>query len=481
MIKHFLFFLLCIPIFTSAQINIKEMGARGNGKVDDSHIIQRAIDSAIKSGESVVIPRGRYKIDKPLIIAQWDGKDYKAVFIKIIGESTMWDLGNRSVIEASFKDAPALSIQKGKGAIISGIYFEGAYQVPKISISELYRSNLDEYGDRSCRDSRYSPYCAIAIDPFSSALPPDGGYPTLKKYYRGSGSRGGSTGIRIEDCTFDKFTIGAITSPNGYTQNAELITFQNIRIGSCKIGIAGCQDQEKLNRIINLGAWGTTHTVFAFNKYGATRPGHWTIDGVNVAGEVVQLVYRVSHGWFPLFMKNIYAESILRIGHWQSAVGDCLSEFSIDFRYPEETGFLPENHLSGGGVAIRNGSLRYYGKNYPIVLVGSERDYSVQDVDVSITLGGKPFFLSTRVQNAIKNKELIILPDITVSKQGNSVNIPKSHPKAVAGKMVVFLNVNNSDYVGTGLIESVNKAGFTVKWASPIIRDKTRYRISIID
>ncbi|KIC92256.1 glycosyl hydrolase family 28-related protein [Flavihumibacter sp. ZG627] len=481
MIKQLIIAVLFLPILTNAQINVRDLGARGNGSADDSYIIQKAIDSAIKSGKSVIIPKGRYKIEKPLVVSNWDGKDYKAVFIKIIGESTMWDMGDMSVIQASFKDAPALSIQKGKGCIISGIFFQGAYQVPKISLSDLYRSTLEEYGDRTCRDSRYSPYCAIAIDPFSSTLPPDGGYPSLKKFYRGSGSRGGSTGIRIEDCSFDKFTIGAITSPNGSTQNAELITFQNIRIGSCKIGIAGCQDQEKLNRVINLGAWGTTHTVFAFNKYGAARPGHWTIDGVNIAGEVVQIVYRVSHGWFPLFMKNIYAESVLRIGHWQSAVGDCLSEFVIDFRYPEDIGFLPDNHLSGGGVALKNGSLRYYGKNYPIILLGSERDYSVQDVEVSTTLGVKPAFLSTRVQNAIKNKESIIIQDVTVNKQGNSVEIQRPHPKAIVGKMVVFLNASNSNFVGTGVIESISKSGFKIKWASPIVTDKARYRISIID
>ncbi len=378
--------LLVLPFLAMGQLNIRSFGAR-ESIADNSPFIQRAIDSAIRSGKSVYIPKGRFRVAKPLVVARWGTVAYWQVFIKIYGESTMWDRNNMSVLEATFGDAPLLSIQLGKGCIIQGVNFIGKWKAP----GSPYMRDFDTYKDPATRDETYSPYCAIAIDPFCYQLPPDGGYPPLKSYYRGEPQRSGSTGIIVKDCAFRGFTVGAITSPNGFTQNAELITFENIQIQDCKVGFAGCQDQEKMNRIINVGAWGTTHTVFAFNKYGASTPGNWIIDGVNVAGDVYQILHRVSSGYFPLFMTHIYAESVFQFGTWQSYVGDALSNFVLDFSYPEEHGALPIAHFQGGGVTLNNGVIRTYGTDNPVVFMGGKdwegQDYQLHNVSTTESLG----------------------------------------------------------------------------------------------
>ena len=338
--------------------------------------LQGKINQAVIDNSVVEITRD-YVIDYPLVMARFEDGEYKQHSAKIIGNSTMWDVSNGN-IKATFSDAPILSIHKGKGNIVKGLNISGT------GIG---------------RDSRYSPYTALAIDPICGFLPPDGGYPGLKEFYQGSESKSGSTGIRIEDCTFNNVTVGSITSPNGHTQNAELITYQNIRIGKVKHGIAGCQAQEKLNRIINIGAWDECETLFRFNTYGECSSGQWVIDGVNVAGNVKELIYRSSHGYFPLFMMNVFAESLKRIGYWQSFVGDTMQNISIDFAYPEET-TLPDYHLEGGGVKIQNGQIRYYGQEYPVILKGGRSDQGgwfsyenvksteVQNLESSIILGG---------------------------------------------------------------------------------------------
>lgn len=387
--KRLLSILLLCPILLSAQLNIKSFGAR-ESYADNSPYIQQAIDSAIRTGKFLYVPVGRFRVAKPLVVSNWGGKAYAQVFVKIYGESTMWDRNNMSILEATFTDGPLLSIQLGKGCIIQGINFVGRWAPP----GSPYMKSIDDYKDPGTRDSRYSPYCAIAIDPFCYEVPEDGGYPSLKSFYRGEPQRSGSTGIIIKDCAFRGFTIGAITSPNGFTQNAELITFENIQIQNCKIGFAGCQDQEKMNRIINVGAWGTTHTIFAFNKYGAGTPGNWVIDGVNVAGDVYQILHRFSGGYFPLFMTNIYAESIFQFGYWQSYVGDALSNFVLDFSYPEEHGALPKAHFEGGGVALNNGVIRNYGTANPIVFMGGKdwegQKYTLREVRSTESTGAAP-------------------------------------------------------------------------------------------
>ena len=51
--------------------------------------------------------------------------------------------------------------------------------------------SFEAFTDGKSRDSRYSPYAAIVIDPFtnleSDKLPADGGYPGLLVYYGKSG------------------------------------------------------------------------------------------------------------------------------------------------------------------------------------------------------------------------------------------------------------------------------------------------------
>lgn len=314
--------------------------------------LQGKIDEAVKTNGVVEVTRD-YVIDAPLVMARFEDGEYKFHSAKIVGNSTMWDVGNGN-IKATFNDAPILSIHKGKGNIVKG---------------------LNLVGNGVERDSRYSPYTALAIDPVCKETPEDGGYPGLKEYYKGSEGKSGSTGVRIEDCTFNKVTVGAITSPNGYTQNAEMITFQNIRIGDVKYGIAGCQPQEKLNRVINIGAWSKCKTLFRFNTYGQARPGHWIIDGVNIAGEVDELIYRASHEYFPLVMSNIYAERLIKIGFWQTFLNDSLNNSNIDLRYPHEMGAMPKAIIdsggSSGGLTLINNNIRYYGnKDIPMVFLG---------------------------------------------------------------------------------------------------------------
>lgn len=419
--------------------------------------LQGKIDTAIKYGHPVRIERN-YTIDKPLVAALWNGTDYRFFTFRMEGYASMWDIGQTSVIRATFKDAPILSIHKSKGSIIKGVNFQGAYKAPK------QFTDMDSYGDTTCRDSRYSPYAAIAIDPFRFNLPPDGGYPTLTEYYRGSQSRGGSTGIRIEDCWFSNVTIGAIVSPSGWVQNAEMITFENIQLGNCKYGIVGCQAQEKMNRVINIGTMAVVHTVFGFNRYGQGQPGQWIIDGVNLGGRIHQLVFRGSNAFFPLRISNVFAESIDRIGYWQTQLNDALVNADIDFQHPNKGNPLPPSHLDGGGVSIQNSVVRYYGYKLPVLISGQLKG---DGNTFSDTLNIAAYKIPVGVK-IIAWQQLIDPIENSYTMNGT----------AAVGSLIVFSDYRNGYHKGMGQVVSSTDSTFTIGHISDNIKPGI-YRVGI--
>lgn len=463
-----IFLFLVFPFNSFAQqLNVKEFGAKGNGTVDDQPAIQKAVDEAVKTSSTVYFPPGNYRIDRPVMVYHWNGKEYTQVFVKLTGESRMWDNGKGSVIIANFKDKFAIGVQKGKGCIISGLNFQGKYQSPNLLPEVLYQTDFDKYGDPSCRDSRYSPYAGIVLDPFTGEIPGDGGYPGMREWYRGPQSRSGSTGIRIEDCTVSNFTIGIILSPNGYTQNNELITIENIRFGDSKAGFAGCQAQEKMNRIINVGAWGRVHTVFVFNKYGAGHPGNYFIQGVNLAGSVINIIYRNSGGWGPMFMRDVFAESILSIGHWDGASGDVLSTSLINFRFPKELGYLPDFHVKSSGLTIQNCTIRYYGELQQPVLL-----HNIKDVE------NNTYVPAVNTQYAWQNSDKFTLTQIINPSETqivkNKVRLPyRTNGKAnelKPGDYLIFSKGASKNIVGQGLVESIQQGWINIGYISPSVK-----------
>lgn len=424
----------------------------------DYLFLQGRIDSAIKYNAELDL-RGLkrfYTIDRPLIAADFKNGEYRQIYFRMVGSGSMWDNGNSTTIMATFNDAPVFSIQKGKGVIIQGITFLG----PGIG-----------------RDSRYSPQAAICIDPFSGTLPPDSGYPTLREWYRGSQSRGGSTGCRFEDCTTGNTTVGIIVSPNGFTQNGEILTFENIRLGKHKYGIAGCQAQEKMNRVINVGAWSDMECLFQFNTYGAQQPGNWVVDGVNVAGTVKKLISRYSGGWGPMYISNVFAENIITIGEWYTNSGDVLNNAFINFKYKDQTGYFPEYQLKAPGLTITNSNIRYYGETkQPVMLTGVKDGggNSLYVQPVTDTYGwetGKKFRITQpflRSTDSVKDCKVVV-----------KYAYPNTIDSVQVGDFVLFMNIQDQSYQGQGQVTAKDSVSATVKFISPSIKTLSNYRVGV--
>lgn len=418
--------------------------------------LQGLIDAAKGHSEGVVTVKRNYTIDRPLIVSNWDGTKYNQVSLTIQGFATMWDRGQRSVIKATFKDAPIISVQCGKGVILRGLNIQATAQG---------------------RDSRYSPQAAICIDPFSGLLPADSGYPSLREWYRGPQTRSGSTGIRIEDCSFNNVVCGFISSPNGYTQNAEIITLQNIRLQAVKYGIVGCQAQEKENRVINLGAWGPTNCVFVFTRYGAGQPGNWFVDGVNIAGSVDSIIHRASAGWGQMTMTHVFAEQIKTIGYWYAGSGDVFSESLINMKFPKETGYYPDNTLYGSQITLQNMNIRYYGDTkIPVLLRGS----NVQGGAYYLPPITNVYGWDSAGQKGFRIVQPFGYSNDTVI--GNKVAVKLRYPTNAmpgVGSHIIFMQAANWQYEGQGQIDRISNDTAFLRYVSPGIKKLTNIRVGV--
>jgi hypothetical protein len=252
------------PASVHQYFSVKWFGAKGNN-TDDYAAIQKTINTCIRNNiRTVYFPVGRYKISQPLIIrgAASDKNNSARAFctVELLGESSFWDSNTGSEIFPLFNNSFAVGIQNGKGCKIRKLKIGGLFKPPSFSNQQkFYSSAFEDFTDGKCRDSRYSPYAAIVIDPFtnlpSDKLPPDGGYPTLLDYYGKStklSRQSGSTGTELEELSIDGFVVGICSSPNGLTRNAEITIINKIHFNNCKLCISGGQDQEKENVISNI-------------------------------------------------------------------------------------------------------------------------------------------------------------------------------------------------------------------------------------
>lgn len=352
----------------SLPINVKWFGAKGDGTTDDYAILQAVLDYGVAhqtTTNKIYFPAGNYSISAPLIIYKWTGTAYSQTSIAITGESN-YAASPVTQITPTYKNTFAIGIQQGKGVTIQGISIVGKFTVPTLSTYQFYTTDFASYVDATCRDSAYSPYSGIVIDPFSnstSSVPSDGGYPGLTSYYRGTGGQSGSTGTLIINVSISNFVVGIMSSPNGFTRNAELSLFERITIANCKLGFAASQDQEKTCVIRTVKSWGTTHTLFATSYYGVGTPGNWIIEGAQIAGNVNTFLYSNGGSYYPTFIKNCFAEGLGTIGYISSSLSSSVEDCVFNLAIPSSTygNTIMGYKLTGSRAVFRNCTFRFYG------------------------------------------------------------------------------------------------------------------------
>jgi len=403
--------LMVNPKGVDQYFSVAWFGATGNN-ANDQTAIQKSINACINNNiRTVFLPAAKYKISKPLIVQ----KEGTFCTVELLGESSFWDSNIGSELLPTFTNTFAIGIQNGKGCKIRKLKITGLFTPPFTNDrNKFFNTSFQDFKDNVCRDTRYSPYSGIVIDPFtnlsSNKMPADGGYPGLTSYYgkyNSFSTSTGSTGIEIEELSINNFVVGICSSPNGLTRNAEITIINKIQFENCKLCISGGQDQEKANIISNIYCWGGTHTVFGTDLYGGPRmAGNWNIDHANIAGAVVRFIYNDQHGYFPTYVSHVFAESLGTFGTINSELACEISDCHIDFEYPNVAGVQTLITSWGENIVYRSCNFRYYGDKTPMNIEGNAIfDHCFFSGPINKKSGGLNFFIPQQPLN--KNLMLI--------------------------------------------------------------------------
>ena len=381
---------------SSGNFSGKWFGAKGDASVDDAAALQKCIDTVIRNNtkcKTVYIPHGNYIIYSPLIIYKWDNSNvdvtyhrYNQVTLTLKGEyEHSGTAGTGTRILFSNNNLFAIGIQQGKRCKILNLSIEGGFAPSFSSDFDFFSRSLAAYTDGVRRDTVHSPHCGIAIDPFSNRPSVSGKpyfgdeYPGYVSWYRGgvngASLQAGCTGTRIEDCYIAGFVVSVGHSLNGETKNAEITQILDCQFAVNKVAIAGGQDQEKCNKAIGIMCWQQVHTVFATGLYGNQIPGNWYIEKVNLAGTVQQLVYFEGGGYYPTYIKDVFAERIGRVGFFGTKLKCHISDSTFDFSPPEYGGGYYDFVIEGDYTQYTNCVLRYYGSAFGIPVCIRGKNY----------------------------------------------------------------------------------------------------------
>lgn len=292
---------------------------------------------------------------------------YQQYYIDFEGDATYWDNGHGTTFHYTGPASqPALNAQLNKGSVFSNFVITGNWKSLAGVDSVYFTTPEANYKDQSVNNYPDN-YTGFAID-----------------FYYDGHTKSGSTGITVEDVSVAGFGQLFSFSENGYTQNDEAHTFNNIHLFDGKYGFVNHQPQEKGTTIRNIYSWGSIYNIINIGRKGGA--GYYTFDGANIAGRCIEPInISVAH-WFPSTISNWFCESVDHMGNFSSAsthvkVSNCTFDLNID--YNKHRNIVYSNSPA---IEFDNVLVQYYdGTSSPVYWHG----YATWDPNCTFGYGGK--------------------------------------------------------------------------------------------
>ncbi|MFP9099467.1 hypothetical protein ACLI09_10460 [Flavobacterium sp. RHBU_24] len=305
---------------------------------DQHPFLQKCIDSCKNTNAIMRTRAGRYCVDAPLLIMpDFDGTEYAKDYISLTwhGTGATTDTYYRStriiarhigevVVDGVAQMLPqmktfAIGIQNGRNIHLTNIQVFGYNPVStEQPVSTTRYETMVFVWDR-VRDSRYSPYAGIVIDPFFSLpdaehiLSTEERYPGFEDYYYIPNANA-TSGTKFEFVAVEDFVVGFLISPSGYPkwQLGSEITWMDCRVDGAKSGIASCDAQNR-NLYWYAGSVGSCKYCFDSVTYGTQNGNIPRIYGVNINGNYI-FNSKGQSGEQAIHITGMHAESIGGIG-----------------------------------------------------------------------------------------------------------------------------------------------------------------------
>ncbi len=300
-----------------------------SGLTDSAPGINLAIQDAITQKKRLVLPAGIFLLNSPLLCFTSLGSAMTKLDIEGQGGALpQMNSGFPTLPLASYtantilcmnsKALPALIYQGARSCTLRNIGIVGLNSLAFYSPARPTDSQSD-YILSGCRNSAQSPYCGIAIDPFTAAPPADGGYPGMSAYYGPPPSGRGSSEILVENVWITQFVVGIALSTAGNNQG-DLMTFRNLNIQSCDTAFV-CGNSQSRNCMFLDGNINWCRQAFDTLTYGAgtANPCNPIVSENTNFVEVNRLF--ALNNQTPCLVKACYAESIKTLGQFGKTAG----------------------------------------------------------------------------------------------------------------------------------------------------------------
>jgi Pectate lyase superfamily protein len=246
-------------------VNVLAFGADPTGAVASHTAIQNAIDYAIYSGLAVpllgkgrvYIPWGIYKISDTIQVGY--GENYHSVLIE--GDGRKYRGANNfcgTVLNATFNDRPVFAVNGARENIIRWMTISGANagwvyghslgSTGGASINDLLPANWVDNTFPASATARYTPYCAIAIDPYAGVAPapayPNVTFPSWTGIVAQYG-KNFSTLVDIDGVEMIGFVTGVAIQPSNVDGNGDFVRMTRCRFEALQYGISIGQTQSR--------------------------------------------------------------------------------------------------------------------------------------------------------------------------------------------------------------------------------------------
>jgi len=306
-------------MITGIPVNVLDYGADSTGVADSADAIQAAIDYAVgTSKQAVYIPAGRYRIDKTLQLGS--GTSFRSVYLYGDGKAYRGDSAfTGTTIYSTFSNAPMIAVNAGRGTTITGLSLRGLnynwVQTNSLgtlspSLDDLIPANWVDPTLDANANSRYAPYCAIAIDPYGGAIPspayPDNTY-----------GKAPSSETNIKDVDISGFVVGLAIKPSNADGNADFTRLTDCTITYCLYGVSVGNTQSRLVGLTN------TNIVQVYTalttKVNGLQNGRGAFTVINCEfGNVIKWIDANSSLGGPCTFTGCYGEVVYSIGTYST-------------------------------------------------------------------------------------------------------------------------------------------------------------------
>jgi Pectate lyase superfamily protein len=310
-------------------------GAVGDGNTDDTVAIQAAVDWAIYQHDvkqhslgMVYLPAGRYKTSDTLHLGY--GTSFSSVVLEGAGLKYAGETGFcGTAIVPTFNDRPAIAIQGGRASGVKNLTIVGknlshitgnrlgSVSGPLNGINDLLDASWVDPRFPATSSSRYAPYAAIAIDPYSGVAPatkyPNVNYPAFLGAVAQYG-KAYSSKTTIENVQITGFVVGVANQPCDGDGNGDYTKLNKCQIMHCQYGVSIGNTQSRLVHISDSELI-TVHTGIVTTKHGRQNGKPQILVESTEIGSCINVINapNVSYGGGPKF-HGCYGEVIYSLG-----------------------------------------------------------------------------------------------------------------------------------------------------------------------